>query len=49
MYVCNKVIEQRRRKLFCVGGRGGVGGGWGLKIRGWGKIEANTITVSLTK
>ena len=21
----------------------------GLKVRGWGKIEANTITVSLTK
>ena len=45
MYVCNKVIKQRRRKLSCVGG----GGGWGLKVRGWGKIEANTITVSLTK
>ena len=24
-------------------------GGGGLKVRGWGKIEANTITVSLTK
>ena len=23
--------------------------GWGLKVRGWGKNEANTITVSLTK
>ena len=28
---------------------GGGGGGWGLKVRGWGKIAANTITVSLTK
>ena len=36
MYVCNKVIKQRRRKLSCDGR-----GAWGLKVGDGGRMKIN--------